>query len=124
MQSRRNLLLSLLIVATMGVGCGGARITPTADRVKLTGSATANGKPLNDVMIRFQPTGAGLPAVTTIKSGKFEIEIVPGDYTYFIQPVEKKEKLLATVPTKYHTATLDRKVTISNGGTQDFKLDD
>ncbi len=106
------------------VGCGGVSVTPTAARVAVTGNVTLAGKPLTDVDLNLQPTGDGLPAVLKVKDGKFEAELVPGKYTYFLSQGSGPAgaKAIAKVPVTFLQGSADREVEFAGPGPVEFAM--
>jgi hypothetical protein len=104
------------------VGCGGVSVTPTAARVAVTGNVTLAGKPLTDVDLNLQPTGDGLPAVLKVKDGKFEAELVPGKYTFFLTQTSGPAgaKSFAKVPANCQIGAADREVEFAGPGPVEF----
>lgn len=140
----------LLILA----GCSGEPEPPKLpDPVKVTGTVTLDGKPLEGAAILFQPTsekGYQGAAGQTDASGKYELNtdigkgqsrpgVIPGDYVVSISrlvkpdgsfvPVDSKEPPMMlgardTIPLKYSTDKGRIKYTVKpEGGTLDIKLD-
>jgi hypothetical protein len=106
------------------VGCGGVSVTPTAARVAVTGNVTLAGQPLTDVDLNLQPTGDGLPAVVKVKDGKFEAELVPGKYTYFLSQASGPAgaKAIAKVPVTFLQGSADREVEFAGPGPVEFAM--
>lgn len=93
-------------------------MTPNPEPVAVTGIVTVSGKPVTDIAINFQPIDAGLPAVIAVKDGKFEAELTPGKYTYFVSRVSTPtgERSLAKIPVAYHQGAMDRLVDVDGAG--------
>ena len=115
--------LSLMLIGAIS-GCGGVSVTPTAARVAVTGTVTLAGQPLTDVDLNLQPTGDGLPAVVKVKDGKFEAELVPGKYTYFLSQASGPAgaKSIAKVPPNCLLGAADREVEFAGPGPVEFAL--
>ena len=116
---RSSALALLLLIAT---GCGGVSITPTADPVSLSVSVTVAGKPANDINFNFQPVEGGLPATVLVTNGKFEAQITPGKYTYFIT-AGKSPAGFKPVPAAFHAGSLERLIEVKAGEPIDIKLE-
>jgi hypothetical protein len=110
-------LLSLMLIGALA-GCGGVSVTPNPDPVAVTGNVTLAGKPVTDIAVNFQPIEGGLPAVVTVKDGKFEAQITPGKYTYFVSKASTPtgERSLSKVPTPLHQGAMDRVVEVTGPG--------
>lgn len=89
------------------IGCGGATIVPNPDPVDVSGSVTLSDKPVLDVVLNLQPTGAGLPAVIPVTDGKFTAKLIPGKYAYFITEGKSPASFKA-IPKEFREASLDR----------------
>lgn len=116
-------LLVLLVLAVIA-GCGGVSVTPNPDPVAVTGNVTLAGKPVTDIAVNFQPIAGGLPAVVTVKDGKFEAQITPGKYTYFISKASTPtgERSLAKVPASFHQGAMDRVIEVNGPGPLEFSM--
>lgn len=116
-------LFSFLLIGAI-VGCGGVSVTPNPDPVAVTGNVTLAGKPATDIVINFQPIEGGLPAVVTVKDGKFEAQVTPGKYTYFVSKASTPsgEKSLAKVPTAFHQGAMDRVIDVNGPGPLEFTM--
>lgn len=112
-----RLLLSLMLVGAI-MGCGGVSVTPNPDPVAVTGNVTLAGKPATDIVVNFQPIEGGLPAVCTVKDGKFEAQITPGKYTYFVSKAATPtgEKTLSKFPAPLQQGAMDRTVEVTGPG--------
>ena len=118
---RSGLLLILLAAA---VGCGGITPTTFSEPVSVTGNVQMAGKPATDIAINFQPTGDGLPAVVQVKDGKFEAQITPGKYTWFVSKASSKtgEKTLSKVPAAFQQGSMDRQFEVTAAGPIEFVI--
>ncbi len=123
MWTRSRHVIFVLLVGSSLAGCGGVTVHQTATPVQVSGTVTSLGKPVNNVILRFQPTGDGLPKGIPVQNGKYEVSLVPGRYTYFVLAVEKKEKLLDAIPVKYHEGSLDREISFTSSSTHNLQLD-
>ncbi len=113
----------LFLVAAIA-GCGGVSVTPNPDPVAVTGNVTLAGKPATDIVVNFQPIEGGLPAVVTVKDGKFEAQVTPGKYTYYVSKASTPsgEKSLAKVPTAFHQGAMDRVIEVTGPGPLEFAM--
>ena len=113
-----------LILFTAAVGCGGVNATPFSEPVSVTGNVQMAGKPATDIAINFQPTGDGLPAVVQVKDGKFEAQVTPGKYTWFVSKASSKtgERTLSTVPAAFQQGSLDRQIEVTAPGPIEFVI--
>lgn len=103
---------TLLLLAAAVVGCG-TTVTKNPDPVEVSGKVMIAGKPVTDVILTFQPTGAGLPAPVPVTDGAFKATILPGTYAYFI--AEGKDKTAyEAVPPEHREASLDRQVEVTS----------
>lgn len=118
---RSGLLLMLLSAA---VGCGGVTATPFSEPVSVTGNVQMAGKPATDIAINFQPTGDGLPAVVQVKDGKFEAQVTPGKYTWFVSQASSKtgERSLSKVPAAFQQGSMERQFEVTGPGPLDFVI--
>ncbi|HID74576.1 MAG TPA: carboxypeptidase regulatory-like domain-containing protein [Planctomycetaceae bacterium] len=75
----RFCLTSVVLLTAVGlVGCGGGG----PKKVKVTGTVTLDGKPVDGAAVAFSPKGEGGQAAGTMTdaSGRYEMEVVPGSY--------------------------------------------
>lgn len=121
---QRSFSLLVLLLA----GCGGM-VTPSANPapVALTGTVTRAGQPVSDVIFNLQPTGPGtLPAVATVKDGKFEATANPGKYTYFFSEAPKEnanaKKAFESLPAELREGAMDRQIDVVAGQPLDIQL--
>jgi len=118
--------LAKVVVLSLCIMCGcSGKVTPRVNPapIEVSGTVTIAGKPVNDVVINFQPTGPGsLPALLTVKDGKFQGHANPGRYTYFVTPGQSKEAF-KSVPEKYRAGAMDRQFSVAPENAIDFKLD-
>jgi hypothetical protein len=114
----------LLILFTAAVGCGGVDATPFSDPVSVTGNVQMAGKPATDIAINFQPTGDGLPSIVQVKDGKFETQITPGKYTWYVSKASSKtgEKTLSKVPAAFQQGSMDRQIEVTAPGPIEFVI--
>ncbi len=76
----------LLPVVIVALGCGSAK-RPTVKTVKLSGTITMDGQPLEGAQVNFLATEyAGV--ATTDASGRYELEGQPGENTVYIRKFE------------------------------------
>ena len=116
-------LFSLLLVGLIA-GCGGVSVTPHPDPVAVTGNVTLAGKPVTDVVVNFQPIEGGLPNLATVKDGKFEAQVTPGKYTYYVSKASTQsgEKSLAKIPAAFHQGAMDRVIEVTGPGPIEFAM--
>lgn len=114
----------LLILLSAAVGCGGVTATPFSEPVSVTGNVQMAGKPATDIAINFQPTGDGLPAVVQVKDGKFEAQVTPGKYTWYVSKASSKtgDKSLSKVPATFQQGSMDREFEVTGPGPLDFVI--
>ncbi len=145
-------LASSLLILT---GCSDGSSPPPKlpGTVKVTGTATLDGKPLEGAIIRFSPISnkgfhgaAGVAdasgkyeLVTDIGNGQSSPGVIPGDYTIYVSrmvkpdgsllPANSKEPPMMlgardTIPLKYVTGKVTLKYTVlPEGGSFDIALD-
>jgi len=101
-------------------GCG--NVTPNPDPVGVTGKVTHAGKPVESVILHFQPTGEGAQAMVTVANGEFQADIMPGTYTYYITKGNSAEAI-ATIDPKFASGALDRQVEVAAGSALEIELD-
>lgn len=116
----RRTLLALAVALIPLAGCAtdpGQR--PPASSVAGT-LAGPDGRPMKNVMVRFMPqfdagaaTGAKVGA-----DGKFSVEIIPGEYIYYVEPADAATK----VPEKFASPNAENKVTVAAGTPLDLKV--
>jgi hypothetical protein len=110
-----------LVVAALGVaGCG--NVTPNPDPVGVTGTVTHAGKPVESVILHFQPTGVGAQAMVTVTNGAFEADLMPGTYTYYITKGNSAEAI-ASIDPKYAAGAMDRQIDVVGGAALEIELD-
>ena len=146
------LIASSLLVLS---GCSDGSSPPPKlpDTVKVTGTATLDGVPLEGAVVRFAPMSdrgfhgaAGVAdalgkyeLVTDIGNGKSRPGVIPGDYTIYVSrmvkpdgslvPANSKEPPMMsgardTIPLKYATGKVKLKYTVlPEGGSFDITLD-
>lgn len=114
----------LLILLSAAVGCGGVTATPFSEPVSITGNVQMAGKPATDIAINFQPTGDGLPAVVQVKDGKFEAQVTPGTYTWYVSKASSKtgEKSLSKVPAAFQLGSMERQFEVTAAGPIEFVI--
>ncbi len=114
----------LLILLSAAVGCGGVTATPFSEPVSVTGNVQMAGKPATDIAINFQPTGDGLPAVVQVKDGKFEAQVTPGKYTWYVSKASSKtgEKSLSKVPATFQLGSMERQFEVTGPGPLEFVI--
>ena len=111
-------LLPLAVVVAAGLLAG---CTPGPSQfesaVEVKGQVkTADGKPVTDVKVTFNPMDKGMPVAPKLdKDGKFTAQIVPGKYSYVFEPVDGKPAAFKLVPPKYHAPAAEHTVQIEAG---------
>ncbi len=98
------------LCALLFCGCG-VHPGTNPDPIQIVGSVLHNGKPISDVVLNLQATGAGVQATLPIRNGTFQGNIVPGRYTFFISEGTSAGAFKA-IPPKYHQGSLDRQFDI------------
>ena len=114
------------LVALALFGCGGANPGKNPDPVAVSGQvAFAGGKPVTDVTLNLQPTGAGGQAAIPVKQGAFKGDVIPGKYTYFFTegPRGSSPAAYQAIPEKYRAGALDRQVEVKAGTTLTLTLE-
>ncbi len=118
---RNSSVLQFLVISVCSVflvGCGGSVTTPNPEPTAVTGTVIQKGQPVANVVLNFQPTGAGaLPAVVPLKDGKFEAQISPGRYTWYLSEGSGAEsrKAFATISEEFQAGSLDRQIDVEPG---------
>ena len=118
---RQSFFLLLLAAA----GCG-VQVGKTLEPVDISGSVTVGDKPVSNVILNFQPTGAGtLPVMIPIKDGKFETTASPGRYAWYFEETKdgKNAKEFEAIPVEYRAADLDRQIDVSAGAELEFAIE-
>ena len=108
--------LATVVAAGLLAGCtpGPSQFEPA---VEVTGRVkTADGKPVTDVKLTFNPMDKGLPVSPKLdKDGKFTAQIIPGKYTYAFEPADAKPAAFKLVPARYHTTAAEHTVRVEAG---------
>jgi hypothetical protein len=127
----RRIAVCLLALPLFSViGCSGYVSTTPGTDVDVSGTVRGpDGKPLNDVVLYFQPTGGeAMPNQFPLKNGSFSGKMIVGKYTYYLGaplqtgPSQKKaETILKTMPASWKEGSLDRQIDVS-GGTLELKF--
>lgn len=121
MRNSSLLMLTFLITSVCSVllaGCGGSGTSPNPAPTAATGTVNQNGQPVSSVVLNFQPTGAGaLPAAVPVSDGKFEAQINPGRYTWYISEGSGADsrKAFATISEEFRAGSLDRQIDVAPG---------
>ena len=110
------------MIVLFGLGCGGVNVGQVADPVGITGQITMEDLPLSGVRLNLQPTGDGMPTGMDVTGGKFEGDVVPGKYTYFLS-AGKDAAAFKKVPEEYHSGAMDREIEVAAGATLDLIID-
>jgi hypothetical protein len=113
--------LSWLLLGLVFTGCSGY-INPgkNPDPVQISGTVTANGKNVSDVVLNFQPTESGVQAVFPVKNGKYSGSVTPGTYTYYLSE-GRSPAAFKSIPESWRAGSMSRQQAIS-GGTFDVKV--
>jgi len=112
----------LLIVLA---GCNSAKVVPNPDPVEVTIHVSHAGDPVSDVNLNLQPTGAGLPAVVTVKDGELKAKVTPGKYTWYVTQAsaDSDGQKFAATPAAYHAGSMTRQIEVApSGGTLHIDL--
>ena len=110
---RELLLLGLLVGCVMG--CGPSQATPMGADVSVTGTVTAGGKPVGNVVLNLQPLENGYSKIIPVKAdGTFTVETQPGKYAYFFTPKEGTKTVPAPA-TNFVQASMERTVQVASG---------
>ena len=110
---RELLLLGLLVSCVLG--CGPSQATPLGQSVSVSGTVTANGKPVGNVTLNLQPMDAGYTQIIPVKAdGTFTVETQPGKYAYFFTPKEGTKTVPAPA-TNFVQGSMDRTVQVASG---------
>jgi hypothetical protein len=104
----------LILVLATTLGCGTSAV-PMAASKSVSGKLIAEGKPVGNVLLTFQPLEDGHMTPVEVKAdGTFESELVPGKYAYFIGKSARKgfESAVKQVSSKFYEADLSRTVVL------------
>lgn len=105
-------LLSLLVLAS-SAGCGPSQGTPISAPVSVSGTVSAGGKPVGNVVLNLQPMENGYSKIIPVGAdGKFTVETQPGKYAYFFTPKEGTKTVPPAV-TNYAQASMERTVQVA-----------
>lgn len=114
----------LALIALSVAGCGG--ITPDkSTEAEVSGTVVhANGLPVKDVELMFQPTaGTARQATFILKSdGKFSGVMTLGQYTYSFHELNKPAAFNA-IPNNYKRGSSDRLIEVKANQVINLKLD-
>ena len=116
---------SVCVLLLAAVGCG-VNAGKTFEAVDISGSVTIGDKPVSDVILNFQPTGAGtLPVIIPITDGRFECKASPGRYAWYFEQSkgDQNSKAFETIPMEYRAADLDRQIDVFDGAELEFTMD-
>ncbi len=110
----RNLAIVGWLLAGF-TGCGPSQAPPLGAPVNVSGTVTASGKPLGNVVLNLQPLENGYSQTIQVKAdGTFTVETQPGKYAYFFSPKEGTKTLPAPAAS-YAQATMERTVQVASG---------
>lgn len=118
---RKSSVLTFLITTVCSVlliGCGVSGTSPNPAPTAAGGTVNQNGQPVSSVVLNFQPTGAGaLPAAVPVTDGKFEAQINPGRYTWYISEGSgtDSKKSFAAISEEFRAGSLDRQIDVIPG---------
>lgn len=116
--------MTVLVSLTLSslTGCGGPTITKPSEPVQVTFKVSSGGKPVNNVTVTLQPIAAGgRQADVPISKGEGSATVTPGTYTYFVEKA-KSEADLEKIPAAFRQGAMDRKIEITQAGTQELQL--
>ena len=112
--------LTAMALAVFAIGMAGC-----TDAVKLkeapisiSGKLSRAGKPVSNVLVWFQPLDHGhLRSLPVTTDGKFQGELIGGNYTYYVGPTATPTSAAAlkTIATKYQEPDLRRSVSVEFG---------
>ena len=115
---RNTSVFGLFILSISSVflsGCGDSGTAPNPEPTAVTGTVLQNGQPVSAVVLNFQPTGPGaLPAAIPLKEGKFDAQISPGRYTWYVSEGADADskKAFAAISEEFHAGSLDRQIDV------------
>lgn len=122
----RGYLFGMTVLVSLAMssltGCGGPTITKPTEPVQVTLKVTSGGKPVNNVTVTLQPiVSGGRQADIPISNGEGSSTVTPGTYTYFVEK-GKSEADLGKIPAAFRQGAMDRKIEITQAGTQELQL--
>ena len=122
----------VVVVCFLAIGCGSG-----GNRFSVRGEVTADGQPLAEGSINFQPTGSttGNTAGAMIKDGRYTVAanagLAPGEYRVSIQGMHKTGKMVQdaqrgpvpeVVPLRFVERNLTAAVSADSRNEFDFDL--
>lgn len=109
---------AILLIGLLGVcvtGCGPSQAPVIDSPVSVSGTVTASGKPVGNVVLNLQPLENGYTKIIPVKAdGLFTVETQSGKYAYFFTPKEGTKTLPAPAAS-YAQPSLERTVQVAAG---------
>ncbi len=103
-------------------GCGPSQAEKIGSEVNVSGTVTAGGKPVGNVVLKLQPLEQGYEKIIPLAAdGKFTVQTQPGKYAYYFVPKEGTKAVPASAAS-YAQASLERTVVVANGQSLDIDL--
>jgi hypothetical protein len=112
----------LFVPVAVVTGCGQSTLPSRGAPVDVTGTVTANGKAVGNVVLQFSPLEqrASQKQFELPADGKFKGDMYPGKYSYYFTPLERdnpaREKAFDAIPEAYRNPSNDRTVDVGEGG--------
>jgi len=124
MKFSTTLFVAVGTLAAFGCGDGVGKVRP--EPTKFNGTVLgSDGKPVGNVSLQFVPQfdGGAQAAAKVGPDGKFAVELNPGKFSYFFEPMRGKEAFHAkTIPLKYQAAEKEHVVDVIAGQDIAIKL--
>lgn len=113
---------ALCMLMSLAVGCGPSQAPMMGADVSASGSVTAGGKPVGNVVLKLQPLEQGYEKIIPVSAdGKFNVQTQPGKYAYYFTPKEGT-KALPSAAANYAQASMERTVVVADGKSLDIDL--
>lgn len=120
--SMLRLFLVLGLLLTSSAGCGPSQATPVGAAVNVSGTVTASGKPVGNVVLNLQPMENGYSKIIPVGAdGTFTVETQPGKYAYFFTPKEGT-KTVPPAAANFVQASMERTVQVASGAALNIDL--
>ncbi len=127
----RHLTAAALVIVAGLTGCGQETPTPGTS-VDVTGTVTAGGRPVQDAYVYLHAVGGKAQPIyfKLGTDGSFSGKVIAGEYSWYVtvpdgvkgSDKQKGEAALKSIPEAFRAASLDRKISISDGSKLDLQV--